>query len=620
MATERRPVFAHATTGTPWLQIGRVILEGRTARIPLKVPNVPACPGEHLQGKVQVTSNGGQRFLVEVSLAISGRMSVRVHQMAEAAVLDMDQVLAAVPVLTTADVISETETIPEVLPVTEESPAIRRGRDEILEVFPIPADGGRGGHRGGGHRGRGGDDDDFDRKVSRIQERSPVGAVKHLLPLAVLALLLFVVVVHDLWVIFFGQPAASKNGGEPALVDPDPYIPIRFNDAPKQKNDKMPEPTMRFGLVMLREKDPKQPDRLKRLTFDEWGRTNNTVVRVDGKEFLFGQPPGTWIEMKGKLEGERAGRPRDGLSSSWWLPDSRIKVTQEVEIVPGEQSHRLDTCLVRYTVENRDTRDHRVGIRFLLDTYIGANDGVPFIIPGESGLCDSMKRFDGPKAVPDFIQAQEKGDLREPGTVAYLQFRIGENIESPEKVTLGGWPNAELRQFNYPSAMSQLTMWDVPFLSMKDLDGFARRIGKRAAYDSAVTMYWEERPLAPNKSRLVGFTYGLGNVDTAESEGHLLLTVGGRLVRKGEFTLTALVHRPAADEKLTLKPPPGFTILEGGATQTVPPVPAGATRPDSPVTWRIRAGEDGKYDLSVESNKGAKQKKTITIRTRGVFD
>ena len=50
--------------------------------------------------------------------------------------------------------------------------------------------------------------------------------------------------------------------------------------------------------------------------------------------------------------------------------------------MPGEQSRRLDTCLVRYVIENTDVRSHRVGLRFMLDTFIGANDGVPFTIPG----------------------------------------------------------------------------------------------------------------------------------------------------------------------------------------------------------------------------------------------
>ncbi len=603
-AQEKRPVFAYATTGAPWLLIGRIRLEGRTARIPLKVPNVPDRPGEQLQGKVQVTANGGQRFLVEVTLSVAGRMAVRVHQTPEAVALDLDQAFVGVPVLTAADVVSQIETVPEVVPVTAEAPAARHDHE-----------------------------DGFARKVSRIRQRSSSGATKHLLPLGILALLLLAVLAHDVWIV--SRSPGAKNS-EAALVDPNPYLAIRFHDGPKEadrEKDPMRDPTMRFGLVMLREKDPAHPERLKKLTFDEWGRTNNTVLRVDGKDYLFGQPnplhkgfdddapPGEWIEMKAKLPGERAGRPRDGLASSWWLPNSKLKVTQEVEIVPGEQSRRLDTCLVRYLIENRDTRGHKVGLRFMLDTFIGANDGVPFLIPGEMGLCDSRKKFAGP-AVPDFIQALEKDNPRNPGTVAYLQFRIGENIESPEKVTLGGWPNSELRQFGkkYEAALSQLTGWDVPFLSMKELDRLARGIGKRADYDSAVTMYWEEKELADHKGRLVGFTYGLGNVDASESGGHLLLTVGGRLVRNGEFTLTALVHKPQAGEKLTLKLPPGFALVEGEAEQTVPPLPPGATRPDSPVTWRLRAGGDGKYELSVRSSKGAQQKLPLTIRTRGVFD
>ncbi len=50
-AHEARPVFAYATTGAPWLKIGRVHLDGRTAHIPLKVPNVPARPGNAWKGK-----------------------------------------------------------------------------------------------------------------------------------------------------------------------------------------------------------------------------------------------------------------------------------------------------------------------------------------------------------------------------------------------------------------------------------------------------------------------------------------------------------------------------------------------------------------------------------------
>jgi hypothetical protein len=67
----------------------------------------------------------------------------------------------------------------------------------------------------------------------------------------------------------------------------------------------------------------------------------------------------------------------------------------------------------------------------------------------------------------------------------------------------------------------------------------------------------------------------------------------------------------------------GAVVVEpqdGFGHGTVPRLAAGATQRDSPVTWRIRASEDDKYELEVRSNTRAKQKRPITIRTRGVFD
>lgn len=378
---------------------------------------------------------------------------------------------------------------------------------------------------------------------------------------------------------------------------------------------------MRFGLLA---KDPDHPNSTKKLTFDEHGLSNNTVVRLDGREHIFGHSPGEWVEMKSKLHGETAGRTRDGTASIWSLSGDKLRVIQEVEVVPGAQSRRLDTCLVRYILENRDTRPHWVGIRFMLDTFIGGNDGVPFTIPGATGLCDTKMAFDTPNQVPDFIQALENDDLREPGTVAYLQFRIGKNIESPSRVLLGGWPNPKVRSARAAGARAQLTGWNIPFISIKErVRVFDRDTGAAkiiTADDSAVIIYWNEQTLEPGKSRVVGFTYGLGSVDTRESGGHLLLTVGGRLVPNVEFTLTALVHDPKPGETLTLELPAGLEAEGQQRTQPVPPPPAGASRQDSPITWRLRAAKEGQYELSVRSSTGATQKLPLTIRTRGVFD
>jgi len=69
--SERRPVFAHAVAADPWITVGRAILSGRTARIPVRVPLVPVRPGERLVSQVRVTANGHQHFNVPVTLTVT---------------------------------------------------------------------------------------------------------------------------------------------------------------------------------------------------------------------------------------------------------------------------------------------------------------------------------------------------------------------------------------------------------------------------------------------------------------------------------------------------------------------------------------------------------------------
>jgi hypothetical protein len=135
-----------------------------------------------------------------------------------------------------------------------------------------------------------------------------------------------------------------------------------------------------------------------------------------------------------------------------------------------------------------------------------------------------------------------------------------------------------------------------------------------------VTLYWEAKPLDPGQSRVVGFTYGLGQVSSGESKGKMMLTVGGRLVREGEFTLTALVSQPAAGETLTLELPPGVRILDGATEQAVPPVAADAARQISAVTWKLTASKAGSFTVKVRSSRGLEETKTFAIRASGVFD
>jgi hypothetical protein len=619
-AQEKRPVYAHGASDEPWLEVGRARLNGRTATIPLTVPAVPDRPGETLESRVKVAANGNQRFAVTVRLTVTGAAAARV--------VDGWGSGFGPPVRKATPVVEEIQVVKPIYPVPIE-PVVPTA---IVEAPPPPRP----------VRAR---------PAARAEAAPPPRAERRVSPLVHLLPVLFIVagllaaVAHDRWWVPDEKPpeqhpAQFTQDGN-LIIDPEPRLELQFHDRdvpvllgktgmkPGGQADSddgthaLWRPSMRFGLVA---RDPKDPGRPKRLTFKPNGLTNNTVVRLDGNEWIFGDKapvtadgreigptwPGHWSDREHHIEEARDGGAwvQRGVQSVWVYDDQHVVVTQTVDVVPGEQSHRLDTCRVRYKIENKDTVDHRVGLRFLLDTYIGDNDGVPFLLPGRKQLYDTMMDLNRRHEVPDFMQALEKPDLSHPGTIAHLQLKLGGSLEPPDRVTLGAWPNAGLSDRR---CREESTLWEVPLFSMQSL----------RPPDSAVTIYWDARNLPPGTSREVGFAYGLGAVASDEG-GQLGLTVGGSFVPEGQFTVTAYVRNPRPGQTVTLEVPEGFTLVDGERQQPVPPLPPEASSRISPVTWKVQAPpREGQYTLKVQSSTGVSQKQDVTIkrpRRSGLFD
>jgi hypothetical protein len=418
-----------------------------------------------------------------------------------------------------------------------------------------------------------------------------------MIPAALLGLVLLGILLRDGVVQHLGHKSGS------AAESNEPLLAFQFHEGKKGDplDTLLPEATMRFGIRALAGGPDGAP---RRLTFDEWGRTNNACLRIDGDERLFGSAPGHWVERAATRWDDARGTPHTGMKSVWEWEDVKVRVTQFVELVRGEESNRLDTCLVRYAVENLDQRSHTVGIRFLLDTFIGGNDGVPFTIPGEPDLCTDRKEFRN--NVPAFLEALENEDLAHPGTVAHLKLKLGDR-EPPSRVTLGAWPDDNLAVLlGVAEARGVNTLWEVPVRPMKTL----------FPYDSAVVMYWDDKPLPAGGRREVGFAYGLGSVS---SSAKLLLSVDGSFKPRGELTVTALVNDPQPGERLTLTVPVGFEV-QGEATQAVPAAAEDSASRNRPVTWKVRAGSLGDHTIEVRSSTGAAQSKTIRIKESSIFD
>src|SRR5205823_1255500 len=138
-------------------------------------------------------------------------------------------------------------------------------------------------------------------------------------------------------------------------------------------------------------------------------------------------------------------------------------------------------------------------------------------IPGLPGMVATFKDFKTSAEVPDFLQALEEPDLRNPGTIVQMNLRLSESLV-PDRVSLTHWPGHE-----------KLNAFQIP---VEDIGN-----------DSAIVMYWNESDLLPNHSREMAFTYGLGNIARGK-EGKLGITVSTPLVVGRDFDVIAYVNEP----------------------------------------------------------------------------
>jgi hypothetical protein len=539
---DKRHVWANASSDVPWLEIGRPKLNGRSATIPLAIPSVPNKPGQVITAHVTVVGNGNQKFVIPVTLRIGESFDFGRNAVAEAPV---------------AAVVPAREAEPFVPPPSSMPPSYRQYRRKNNSFW-------------------------------------------HAIPAALLVMLVFLIVMIDFIANAVGNKGSSKEeaswegsssnvivgDGRFNITDHDPVLGIGYS-----------KETHRFGITLVKEKLPVAKDGhlFKRLTFDESGAHNNTCCRFNGEAFLFGQIR-KW--MKGPRE--HAEEPHTWTSTMLASTDNyKVTVTQEVMLVPGD-TRKLDTCLVHYTIKNERDTDVKVGLRIMIDTLIGDNDGVPFSIANhDPPLVTDLADL---KDIPDYIQALEFPDLSNPGTVAHIGLRgfalPGVDVlEKPDRVVLCHWPSGEAR-------------WDWQFEPI-NVDP--------AKPDSCLVIYWPEVEMRGGEQRDMAFTYGLSAISSLEGApkgGSQLGLYANRTVRKGdEFAVTGYVKNPKADTPVKLKVPDGLKLI-GGSAEQMP----GGKGDMKQVSWKVRAEENGNYDLEITHGDSKVSRKVEVKPKKSIFD
>jgi hypothetical protein len=316
----------------------------------------------------------------------------------------------------------------------------------------------------------------------------------------------------------------------------------------------------------------------KYLTFSTVGETSNTRVWIDGQDWIFGDP-----------DLEQYVRTRSGDTPFVWKWEKNgIRVTQSLDYVLGG-SNDGDTIRIAYELENMDTVSHQVGLRMMVDTLIGDNDGVPFLIPGQAGITATAIDLRG-EDVPDSIQALERNTLADPGVIVNLTLR-GVDATPPDRLAIAGWAGENVE-------------WDI----LDAVGGVGTPLTRGGipgeTPDSSVGMYFDPRPLQPGERRMLVTYYGLGKISSAASGNQKLGLFGPARVRAGDpFYLTAVIATPTGEETVQIILPEGFQLAEGEPAQKAV---GGVGQPYTQVSWMVYACvQKDSADIKVTLGPGA---------------
>lgn len=589
--TEKKLVYGWANCDRSWVEVGKTKLQGKNATIPIAIRIPDPCP-RILEATINVFGNGNQKTSVPLKVTVAGGKAgvaleddlppIEIIEDDAPVVIEMIEEPAPTAGFTAAPVPVAVMEEPASTGYTPGPPPVAPD-DNPFAITDKPAG--------------------LAASTSTVAISKPppglplpVRLLLHFVPLVVLTFTCLILIVCDMiW------PGSRKVvGADEDEIDKRPFVKLVFDEG------KIGGPnytdSMMFAVHKL-DPDNKGAPSVK-LNWYENGFGNSVVAKIDGKEKAFGFAPdhGAWASKKGKSDFKYGGKERTFEIDGIWVTQTvTIEPGDPVEIKPGEYKRLLNTCLVRYTLKNTDAKKtHSVGLRVLMDTCIGNNDGVPFTLPGVKEVVTTQKEFRG-LDVPDFVQVLERPSLRDPGTILQLTLRVADKFELPNRFQLTHYP---VNNVNPDKRI--LNKWEVPLVPMDD--------------DSCVVMYWDPKDLGPGEKREIAFTYGLGSV--SYNANKLSVSVGGATHVNGELTVLALVADQDA-KTATLKLPEGLKFVDP-STETQPverprPDKTGQIRPN-PVTWRVIATREGKHNIEVRTDNGLNQSRRVTITAKSLFN
>jgi hypothetical protein len=197
--------------------------------------------------------------------------------------------------------------------------------------------------------------------------------------------------------------------------------------------------------------------------------TSFTTIKVDDENYKFNELEDIIVKSQSTNEVVIEGK----------LSKRGIVVQQ----VFTKNSIRENVFKLSYRVFNKSKADCTVGIRVLLDTWAGDNDGVPFAIPSVTGKEKSIYEEEM-KFTSAISPIWETVDTQNRGTIFIRNTMIGDGLNPPDYLIFANWPTA----YN--------TTWE-----------YEPDQGRSITGDSAILAYWNPRALKSGGSYSIATEY-----------------------------------------------------------------------------------------------------------------
>jgi hypothetical protein len=180
---------------------------------------------------------------------------------------------------------------------------------------------------------------------------------------------------------------------------------------------------------------------------------------------------------------------QDSALRSEYVKDG-VRIVERVYFGLNPDTERNDAAIIEYTLTNENSTPRQVGLRMMLDTMIGSNDGAPYFIQG-SGR--TTQQFEWIGNVPDYWIAYESTIFAADSLKGRGQLR-GDNLTPPDRFVVADWP------FAYG------TTWDYVVDSADAVTN-----------DSAVILYYNPIQLEAGASRTIRTSYGIARAGDVQS-------------------------------------------------------------------------------------------------------